>query len=53
MLLLMNAELSQALQIQLLNVFRRGLNDNLELMMLEQTVWVITVTSAGRREGST
>ena len=51
MLLLMNAELSQALQVQLLNVFRRGLYDNLELMMLEQTVRVITVTAVCRAAG--
>ena len=45
MLFLVNAQLGQALQIQLLDIFRRGLYDYLELMMLEQTVGVITITT--------
>ena len=50
-LLLMNAQLGQALQIELLDIFRRGLNDDLELMMLEQTVGVIAITTVSGATG--
>ena len=51
MLLLMNAQLSQTLQVQLLNVFRGRFNDNLKLMMLEQTVRVVAITAVCRTTG--
>ena len=51
MFFLTNAKFSQALEIQVLDIFRRGFHDYLVLVMLEQTVRVVTITTVSRTTG--
>src|SRR5574344_533446 len=51
MLCSMNTKHFQALQIQFLDVLRRWLHNNLKLMVLEQTVRIVTITTISRTSG--
>ncbi|MNF09476.1 hypothetical protein D3C80_2101490 [compost metagenome] len=51
MVISIDAELPQALQIQLLDIIRRWLQNDLKLMMLVQTVRVLPITSVRRTAG--